>query len=41
MKMITKTKKVLERDSLKIIGRLGMETMIKEDCRLYVIILTL
>lgn len=26
MKMITKTRKALERDSLKMIGRLGMET---------------
>lgn len=26
MKMITKTRKALERDSLKMIGRLGVET---------------
>lgn len=41
MKMITKTKEVLEGDSLKMVGGLGVETMSKEDCRLYLIIFLL
>lgn len=39
--MMIKIMEVLKRDSLKMIGGLGMEFMMKEDCRLYLIIFLL
>lgn len=41
MKMITKTRQLLERDSLQMIVGLGMENMNKEDYRLYLIMFLL